>query len=205
MFEKWKMDTETEQPEREMPVVRREEEPARNRAAVKQINTILKGSRLTGDINISFDLELTGEVEGNIISETDSSIVIKGLCAGNIETKEGNVEIEGEMQRGNINAGGNVVISGKFLGEEIRAKKRLYINGEVRGRLEGSEIEIGSNALVQGELHYRGSISVAKGARVEGELIRIAKEDAESAGDKTAAESHPQAKHDKHEKQAAAK
>lgn len=54
-------------------------------------NTILKGSKLIGDINITCDLELSGDVKGNITSEKNSNIVIKGTCNGNIETKEGNV------------------------------------------------------------------------------------------------------------------
>jgi len=46
------------------------------------VNTILRGSKLTGNINVTCDLELSGDVEGNITSEQDSSIVIKGSCRG---------------------------------------------------------------------------------------------------------------------------
>jgi cytoskeletal protein CcmA (bactofilin family) len=35
----------------------------------QKTNSILKGSKLTGDIIISYDLELDGDVEGNIIAE----------------------------------------------------------------------------------------------------------------------------------------
>jgi hypothetical protein len=51
------------------------------------VNTILKGSKLSGDIHVTCDLELSGDVEGNITSEQDSNIVIKGTCKGNIKTR----------------------------------------------------------------------------------------------------------------------
>ncbi|NOZ68200.1 MAG: hypothetical protein GXP46_02905 [Deferribacteres bacterium] len=40
---------------------------------VKKINTILKGSKLIGNINVTCDLELSGDVEGDIISEKNSN------------------------------------------------------------------------------------------------------------------------------------
>ncbi len=139
----------------------------------KGVNTIQRGSKLKGDINITCDLELSGDVEGNITSQGNSNIVIKGTCKGNIETREGNVKIEGEMQSGNITAGGNVTISGKFNGGEVKAKGKIYINGEFNGKLEGNEIEIGANARGKGELYYEEFISISKGAKVAGQINQI--------------------------------
>lgn len=141
-----------------------------------KVNTILKGSKLKGNINVTCDLEFSGDVEGNINSENNSSILIKGTCKGNIETREGNVDIEGEMECGNITAGRNVTISGKFDGGEIKAKGKIYINGEFNGKLEGNEIEIGASARCKGELCYKESISISRGAKVEGQLSRTQKE-----------------------------
>ena len=142
----------------------------------EKVNTILKGSKLIGNINVSCNLELSGDVEGNITSERNSNIVIKGTCKGNIKTKEGNVNIEGELNTGNIIAGNNVRITGKFNGGEVTAKGRIYINGEFNGKLEGNEIEIGPNARGKGELFYRENISVSRGAKIEGQICRIQKE-----------------------------
>ena len=130
-------------------------------------NTILKGSKLTGDINVTCDLELSGDVVGNITSKENSNISIKGICKGNIETSGGNVTIEGELLGGNIAAGNDVQISGKFNGGEVKANRRIYVNGEFNGKLEANEIEIGSSAKGQGELLYKETISIAKGARIE--------------------------------------
>lgn len=142
----------------------------------ESVNTILKGSRLKGDIYITYDLELSGDVDGNITSENNSNIVIKGTCRGNIKTKEGSVDIEGEMQSGNITAGKNVTISGKFNGGEIKAKGKVSINGEFNGKLEGNEIEIGANARGNGEFYYGEFITISRGAKVAGQITQTQKE-----------------------------
>ncbi len=135
-------------------------------AAPKGANTILKGSKLIGDINITSDLELSGEVEGSITSSKDSNIILKGSCKGSIETKEGSIYIEGSLEGGSIFAGKEVSITGKFNGTGIKAKNRIYVNGEFNGRLEADEIEIGPKAVGKGELHYKELISIARGAKV---------------------------------------
>ena len=142
----------------------------------KASNTILKGNKLMGDINVTCDLELSGDIEGNIISKTDSNIIIKGSCSGDIETKGGKVDIEGSMLRGNINAGSDVRITGKFNGGEIVSEGKIYINGEFTGKLEGKEIELGPNAKGNGKLSYRENISIARGAIIEGQICQAQQE-----------------------------
>ncbi len=149
---------------------------ASGRISNGEVNTILKGSKLIGDINVTCDLELNGDVEGNITAQQDSNIIINGTCKGNIESKGGNVEIKGEMRSGNITTGGNVSISGKFNGGEVKAKGKIYVNCEFKGKLEGNEIEVGSNAQITGELFYKEYISISKGAKVEVQLCRIQEE-----------------------------
>lgn len=137
------------------------------------INTILKGSKLVGDIHVTCDLKLSGDVEGNITSEQNSDIVIQGTCKGNIVTKEGSVDIEGELVKGNITAGKNVTISGKFKGGEAKAEGKIYVNGAFNGKLEANEIEIGPNASGKGELLYREYISISKGAKLEAQISQF--------------------------------
>ena len=142
----------------------------------KTSNTILKGNKLIGNINVTCDLELSGDIEGNIISKQDSNIIIKGNCSGDIETKGGKVNIEGSMLRGNINAGSDVRITGKFNGGEIVSDGKIYINGEFSGKLEGKEIEIGPDANGKGELLYRETISIARGSRIDGQIHQAQQE-----------------------------
>jgi cytoskeletal protein CcmA (bactofilin family) len=142
----------------------------------EEVNTILKGSKVTGDINVSCDLKLTGEVEGNITSEEDSSIIIQGLCNGNIRTRGGSVTIEGELNNGDIIAGCEVNVTGKFDGGSVKAKDRIYINGEFNGRLESNEIERGPDAKGKGEIVYQEFISIARGAKIEAEIKQVQEE-----------------------------
>jgi len=143
---------------------------------ISSSNTILKGSRLVGDINVTCDLELSGDIEGNITSEKDSKIVIKGTCKGNIHTKEGDVNIEGELIQGNIVAGSSVTIWGKFNGGEVTAKDKISVNGEFNGKLEAREIEIGPGAKGKGEIFYKEYISIARGASVECQIHKMPNE-----------------------------
>lgn len=136
-------------------------------AAVPNVNKILKGSKLLGDITVICDLEVSGDVDGNITSMQDSDILIKGVCKGNIETKGGSVNIEGELQGGSITAGKDVNISGKFNGGEVKAAGKIFVDGEFTGRLEGNDVEIGANSNGKGEVFYREFISISRGAKVE--------------------------------------
>lgn len=133
-------------------------------------NTILRGSSLHGDIQVTCDLELSGDIQGNITSKENSSICIKGSCKGSVETVGGNVQIEGELVGGNIKAGGDVEITGKFMGGNIVAGGRCFIDGEFSGKIEAAEIEIGPKAVISGEFYYREGFSVAKGAQITGQM-----------------------------------
>ncbi len=142
------------------------------RAGGHSMNAINKGSKLTGNLVINQDLEITGDVEGDITSEESSNIYIRGACKGNIRTK-GSVEIEGDMSGGDITAGEYVKVTGKFHGGKIQAKAKIHINGEFSGTLESNEIEVGSGAQGTGEIVYREYLSIQKGAKLEGRITRI--------------------------------
>jgi cytoskeletal protein CcmA (bactofilin family) len=179
MFKNWGTDSENMNDEeqkapeiKEQPVVTGKVESKKS----DSVNKILKGSKLSGNINVTCDMELSGDVEGNITSEQDSTIVIKGSCKGNIETKGGSVVIDGQLSEGNIIAGRDVTISGKFDGGEIRAKGRVYINGDFNGKLEGNEVELGAKARGKGEISYIENISIAKGANIEVQISKGQKE-----------------------------
>ena len=140
--------------------------PLETAARSANVNKILKGSKLLGDINITCDLEMSGDVDGNITSMQNSNILIKGVCKGNIETKEGSVDIEGELRGGNITAGKDVKITGKFNGGEVKAVGKIFVDGEFNGKLEGKDIEIGANSRGKGVIIYKEYISISRGARV---------------------------------------
>ncbi len=136
------------------------------------INTIFKGSKVTGNMVVSQDLQMNGDLEGNITAENNASIFIRGTYKGNIDAKGGSVEIEGEMSGGNISAGGYVKVTGKFLGGKIQAKDKIHINGEFTGSLESNEVELGAAARGKGEILYKETLCIQKGAKMEGKVTR---------------------------------
>ena len=152
---------------KEVPV-----KPSTTIVGSSNVNKILKGSKLIGDIKVTCDLELSGDVEGNITSMQKSDILIKGVCKGNIETKEGSVDIEGELNGGNITAGKDVKITGKFNGGEVKAQGKIFVDGEFDGKLEGNDVEIGANSSGKGEIFYKEYISIAKGAKVDVQISK---------------------------------
>ena len=138
-------------------------------------NIIVRGSKFTGDIKLNNDMELHGELEGNITSEGESNILVTGKCRGRIQTEGGNIDIDGQVSGGDIITGGNIKIMGKFNGGRAEAKGKIFVNGQFNGVLESYDIEIGPNARGKGDLYYRDSISIAKGAQVELNIQRSQK------------------------------
>ncbi len=167
--------------------------PSGTAARSQNVNKILKGSKLTGDINVTCDLEVSGDVDGNITSMQESNILIKGICKGNIVTKKGSVDIEGELQGGNITAGKDVKISGNFNGGEVKAAGKIFVDGEFNGKLEGNDVEIGANSSGKGEIFYKEFISIAKGARIEVQISQAkqALKEVKNQPQKEAADSEP--------------
>jgi cytoskeletal protein CcmA (bactofilin family) len=135
---------------------------------------------------ISQDLQMNGDLEGDIKADNNASIFIHGTCKGNIDAKGGSVEIEGEMSGGNISAGGYVKVTGKFLGGKIQAKDKIHINGEFTGSLESNEVELGASARGKGEILYKETLCIQQGAKMEGKVTR--------AGTKTDLKDEPMSK-----------
>jgi predicted acyltransferase (DUF342 family) len=77
------------------------------------------------------------------------------------------------MSNGDIFAGGDVKISGKFSGGKVEAKGKIYVGGEFSGKLVSNEIEIGQEARGKGEIFYKEFISIAKGAKVEANITLL--------------------------------
>jgi cytoskeletal protein CcmA (bactofilin family) len=157
----------------EVKVVEKNTVASAVKTAEQGINAICKGCKVTGNMVVSQDLQMSGDLEGNITAENNASIFIKGTCKGNIDAKGGSVEIEGEMSGGNISAGGYVKVTGKFLGGKIQAKDKIHINGEFTGSLESNEVELGSAARGNGEILYKETLCIQKGAKMEGKVTRV--------------------------------
>ena len=155
-------------PEKKTANVFREQEE--KKTGNQPSNRVLRGSKICGDIRVSCDLDVSGDVDGNISSDTDANVNIQGLCKGNIKTG-GNVVISGSLCNGDILSSGTVTIIGKFQGGTIRANNKIHIDGEFQGKLESKEVVIGAKAQGKGEIVYEEHFSVARGAKLEGQIV----------------------------------
>ena len=135
-------------------------------------NTVLRGSKITGDIKVSCDMDVSGEIQGNITSEGEANIHIQGTCNGSVETKKGNIIISGQLNNGNIVSGGNVTITGTFKGGEVCAQEKLYVDGTFEGKIVANEVEVGPQTQGKGEIVYGEFISIARGARIEAKVTQ---------------------------------
>jgi len=123
------------------------------RMEAQETNQLMEGSKVTGDLWVSSNLELGGEVTGNITSQAHSTILLRGIC-----------------REGDISAGGDIEITGVFEGGEITSQGRCLINGECYGKVEAFEVELGSQAKVSGEIIYHSSIQISEGAQIEAKI-----------------------------------
>lgn len=152
-------------------------------APLKKPNFLVQGSRLIGNVTVSSDLEISGEVQGNITAKENASICVKGTCKGSIETQQGDVILEGDLSAGNIKSGGDVTILGCFRGETVHAAGKASINGEFSGVLYATDVEVGPQAKIRGEVHYVESFSVEKGAAIGCQLIHLNENEKEEEKD----------------------
>ena len=132
-------------------------------------NILVKGSDICGDIQVSGDLLLSGDILGDISSDTKSNVTVQGTCKGNIKTG-GNVTVFGSVEQGDITSSGAVTINGSFRGGGARANEKITVKGTFSGMLQSKEILLGANAEGMAEIIYEENISVEKGAKIQGRI-----------------------------------
>lgn len=104
---------------------------------------------------IAADTEITGDIRFTGLLE------IEGAIVGNISA-DANSEAHVRIQE-----------SGKVEGD-IRVPK-VVINGDVKGTVLSSTLELAPKAQIEGNVHYN-TIEMMKGAQVNGNLVHSAKE-----------------------------
>lgn len=125
---------------------------------------------------------VTGDVEAGA-----GSITIGGDVGGDVEAGGGSVTIDGDVD-GDVQAGGGTVhvtdrgqINGSLEAQANAGNSpiesgdsRIVVNGTVDddARLVASEIRLGPNATIRGNLTYAGDLTRADGSTVEGAVTR---------------------------------
>lgn len=106
------------------------------------VDTIIsQETHIKGDLTFSGTLHLLGSVDGSIVSNTDSDMLVvsdSGRINGSVKT--GNLNINGEVE-------GDVTVTGKM---EVSSQARI------NGNIYYVNIEMEAGSQVNGQLIYQG-------------------------------------------------
>ncbi|MDX1811188.1 MAG: hypothetical protein R3240_04525 [Gammaproteobacteria bacterium] len=152
-------------------------------------------AKVNGDILVfGGEVEIDSEVSADVMA-IGGELVVSGIIGDDVRIAGGNITIDGQISDevliagGEIHitpnsqiggrvqiAGGDIEISGNVAGPLNVVGGKIVLLGKVRGdvELEGGEIEIGENALIEGNLIYRShdEIKIHPNAQILGTVTR---------------------------------
>lgn len=138
--------------------------PAANR---EPVTVIAPGTVIRGSIQSDTDMELYGEVQGDII--TSKNLKLKGRIQGN--ATGGNVELYSIRMVGNITASGTAELDAESEVEGDVIAESLILNGKIRGNVQVSKrLSLEGSAVICGKVTAE-RLSVDEGAIIQGEIV----------------------------------
>ncbi len=132
----------------------------------EKVTIIGKGTVIQGDLKIKGDLEMYGEVIGNI--DCEAHVSLSGVVRGNILCQSAN--FDGGIVTGNIQTTDKV-----FFGEKTEVFGEVKANiAEVLGKIKGdcqvtSDLLVKGSGAVIGDINA-GNIMIEKGAVIQGNI-----------------------------------
>lgn len=135
----------------------------------KNVTIIADDTSITGDIKTKGNLDIKGELEGNV--DADGIVSIKGKVHGDIRANavtfsnadhKGNMNILSQVAIdkdshiiGNVTAG-DIVIDGALTGDiEVRGNIRIDSNAVIHGNITASGISVGQGAVINGIIEIK--------------------------------------------------
>lgn len=112
-----------------------------------------------GRLDISNVLVINGEINKEACSlKFDSDIIVKGnLLAGSSVETEGDIIVEGNVDRTNIKCGGNLLVKGAVVGGNIEAGKSLYCKSLENVKVVAKE-NVVSDYIIGGSITCEGKV-----------------------------------------------
>lgn len=143
-------------------------EPTEAREDAKELTTVIAaGTVVRGSIKSECNVEVYGEVQGDVITTKD--LKLKGRIRGN--AAGGNVELCGIHMVGNIMANGTATLDTASEVEGDVTAKTVILNGKVWGNVQVSKLlAMENNAVICGRVSAE-KLSVDEGAVIQGEII----------------------------------
>jgi cytoskeletal protein CcmA (bactofilin family) len=128
--------------------------------------TISKGTSIVGELHSDSDIEVLGNMKGNII--TKGNVTVCGKVVGDI--KGVNVEMSASNVQGNITAAGTLSIDSDSVLVGDIVSENLSIDGKLKGNAQiRNMINCQSNALVLGNV-TAAVASISEGAKLQGSI-----------------------------------
>jgi hypothetical protein len=151
-------------------------------------DALLAGGRVTLAAPVGGDAAVAGgevEVSGPVAQDlyaAGGQLRINSAVSGSVRLAGGDIRLarDARVADGLSAAGGRIELEGEVSSYANIAGGSLTINGTVNGNVEaaGGRLQVGPNAVIQGQLTYRGpqAAEVAAGAQISGGVRNIAYE-----------------------------
>lgn len=128
---------------------------------------IAPGTIIRGSVESNCDIEMYGEVHGDIITTKD--LKLKGKIRGN--ATGGNVELSGIQMVGNVVAAGVATMDSNSEVEGDVTANSVILNGKIWGNVQvASRLALESNAIICGHVSAE-KLAVDEGAVIQGEIF----------------------------------
>jgi cytoskeletal protein CcmA (bactofilin family) len=134
--------------------------------ATNLLTVIQKGTIIDGNLRVEGNVEVHGEVNGNVTCNTH--ITVFGVVKGNIVADSGH--LNDGFVTGNVNIKQDLFVGAQteILGDV--AAKSFVVNGKIKGNCAVSEtISITKTGVVLGDI-VTGELLVEKGAVIQGNI-----------------------------------
>lgn len=128
---------------------------------------IAPGTVIRGSIESNCDIEMYGEVQGDIVTTKD--LKLRGKIHGN--ATGGNVELSGIQMVGNVVAAGIATMDANSEVEGDVTANSVILNGKIWGNVQvSSRLALESSAVICGHVSAE-KLSVDEGAIIQGEIF----------------------------------
>lgn len=134
---------------------------------VERVTIIAPGTVIRGSVESDCNVEVYGEVQGDIVTTRD--LKLKGKIQGN--ATGGNVELSGIHMVGDITAAGIATMDATSEVEGDVTAQSVILNGKIWGDvLVSNRLSLESSAVICGHVSAE-KLSVDEGAVIQGEVL----------------------------------
>lgn len=130
-------------------------------------SVITKSMTVTGNIQSSNDIQVYGNVRGDIVCDRD--VIANGLVLGSIRAKQ--LTAKSCTVKGDISLTGDAVLEAESIVVGNLNTANLELSGKIKGNIDAKGVaQLNPSALIQGDLKA-SHMSAALGSRINGRII----------------------------------